>query len=257
MRFRPVPLLLTLAFAVAPAACGGGEVTLQLQAEGSEDELVPVENHVVNFAPYDRDSIFEAMAERAETPEPSVPAELRETVDSVLVLQDQWRTAERRWQQLRDSLQSMKERLDQLDTRSREYFRLFRQWEEVEERVGVLERRKNVAFQQFDGLQQEAIRQADSVEAVISAWENEAFRGYMEITDSIMASRGVDEMIQDTTDARGIVTRSLPGGAWWVYSFYEPSPFEEIYWNCRVQPGSQDTLRLTPDSDCADLRLQL
>lgn len=256
MRFRPVSLLLALASAVA-AGCGGGDVTLQLLAEGSGGELVPIDDHVVNFVPYDRDSIFDALAARAETPEPAVPQELRETVDSVLVLQRRWRTAERAWQQLRDSLQTMSDRLDRLDPRSREYFQLYQRWEEVEEQVAALERRKNAAFGQFDQLQQEAISTADSVNAVITAWEEEAFRGYVEITDSIMASRGVDEVIQDTTGARGVVTRRLPGGEWWVYSFYEPGPFEEIYWNCRVEPGRQDTLRLTPDSDCAETRLQL
>ena len=57
--------------AVTLSACGGGEVTIQVLGE-ADGQPVPVPDLAVSFLPYDRDSVFEALASQAAQPEPEM-----------------------------------------------------------------------------------------------------------------------------------------------------------------------------------------
>lgn len=241
------PVLLLL------AACDGGPVTVQVVAGTSTEDAQPVEDVVVEFLPYDRDSIFEAMASRAEEPEPAIPQDLRDQFDQVIDAQQSWRDAEAEWGQVRDSLKQLSQQMEGLDRRSREYLELFDSFNELEQRVSALDQRRERLFARFDSLQKATVERADSVQSVIRTWEDDAFEGYTAIVDSLVEARG--EVRSDTTGAQGYATVSLPGGDWWAYARHTPGPFEELYWNVHLVPGETDTLTLNREN--AEVRPRL
>ena len=253
MRFRSLALALLVPATAVLAACGGQEVTVRVMASTGQGEASPVEETEVTFVPYDRDSIFETMAQRAEEAEPTPSEDLESQIQQVMEAQRRWRDAEQEWATLRDSLKNLRTRMNGLDRRSREYLQLFEQFDQLEGRVGQLESRKDQFFSRFDSLQQATIERQDSLRAVIASWEEEAFRGYVDVTDSILQARGA-EIRRDTTDSRGYATASLPGGDWWVFTRASPGPYEELYWNLQIAPEA-DTLVL--DRENAEVRLKL
>jgi len=228
---------------VAPlfAACGSS-TTVQVLMDGP-DAPRPVADHEVQFLPFDRDSLFEAVAGRASSPEPQVPADLRQAADSVLALQEVWRIAEVSWNEVRDSLRGLSDRLQGLDSRSREYLELFEGFGAMEGRERSLNQRRQGSFDVFTGLQQATQARLDSVRAVIDAWESVAFEDYGEIEDGILSDLG-REIVFDTTDASGYLTTSLGGGTWWIHSRVRV-PSGELYWNVKAD-GAADTIRLEP-----------
>lgn len=245
MRFRSHVIAL-LAFVVpALAACGGGEVTVRVVTEGDTAQQ-PVEDLVVTFLPYDRDSIFEALTARAEEPEPQMPDDLLDQYDQVQQAQQTWREAESRWAVFRDSLKQLSQAMEGLDRRSREYLQLFEQFNELEGQERQLNAQKDRLFERFDSLQKATVARADSMQAVIRSWEDVAFADYTEITDSILEARGV-EIREDTTGADGYASMSLPAGEWWAYTRYQ-LPFEEYYWNLRVDSVFGDTIILSREN---------
>lgn len=256
MRKRFLPLALVVPAAALLSACGGGEVTVRVMSGPEGQELQPVQDAEVTLLPYDRDSIFQAMAQRADESEPEIPQDLRDQFDEVIEAQQAWRDAEARWSDARDRLQQIRSRMDGLDERSREYLQLFEQFEQTEQRVTSLDAQRQRLFQRFDSLQKATVTRADSVRAVIATWEEEAFRGYTELTDSILLAKGIEEVPVDTTGAEGYVTVTVPaGGDWWVYARHNPGPFEELYWNVPIAPSQTDTLVL--DRENAESRPRL
>lgn len=245
MRIRPLLLALTVPLTGLLAACGGGEVTVRVMSGPEGGELAAVENTEVTFVPYDRDSIFDAMSQRAEEPEPQIPQELRNQFDQVIEAQQAWREAESQWNNARDELQQIRSRMDGLDERSREYLQLFERFDQVEQRVNSLDARRQNLFERFDSLQKTTVNRADSLRAIITSWEENAFRGYVDVTDSILRAKGIEEVVTDTTGAQGYVSVRLPeGGDWWVFTRHYPGPFEELYWNVQLDPAQADTLVL-------------
>lgn len=254
MRARPLTLVLALSASVLLAACGGGEVVVKATASTQAGEPSPVEDMVVTFLPYDRDSIFDALDRQADTPRPEIPQSLRDQFDQVIEAQREWRSAEEEWSGVRDSLESLSQQMEGMDQTSTQYMRLFDRFEALEGRVGALERRKDRLFQRFDSLQRQVVERSDSIRAEINNWEEDAYHGYIDLTDSILRVEGV-EIRTDTTDARGIARASLPAGDWWVYARTAPGPYEELYWNIHVVPGEADTLRLSREN--AEIRPSL
>lgn len=226
------------------AACGGGDITLQVLTEGA-DELRPVADLPVEFLPFDRDSLFADLAAAAGEPEPQVPAQLRQEFDSVLVLQEAWTVAEGRWNEVRDSLRQLSERMRRMDQRAREYRPLFERFNAMEAREGSLNRLRASAFERFTSLQETNQRRLDSVRAVIETWEDIAFQNYADVEAELLDDLG-REIAYDTTDATGSLTRRLPGGTWWVHARVA-IPAGELYWNVPTD-ASTDTLRLSPEN---------
>lgn len=225
-------------------ACGGGELTLQVLAEGG-DELQPVADLPIELLPFDRDSLFAELAADADSPEPQVPADLRQEFDEVLALQETWRAAESEWSELRDELRTLSDRLRGMDQRAREYRQLFEQFNTMESRVNRLDRERQAAFDEFTARQTATQTRMDSVRAVIEAWEDVAFQDYTDIEAQLLEALG-REIFQDTTDASGFVTRRLPSGTWWAHARVA-IPAGELYWNVPTE-ATGDTLRLSPDN---------
>lgn len=245
MRLRSYATALLALMVPALAACGGGEVTVRVVTEG-DTARQPVEDLVISFLPYDRDSIFGALTAQAEEPEPQVPEDLLEQYDRVQQAQQTWREAESRWAIFRDSLKQLSQAMEGLDRRSREYLQLFEQFNELEGQERQLNAQKDRLFERFDSLQTATVSRADSMQAVIRAWEEIAFEDYVDITDSIIEARGV-EVREDTTGAGGYASASLPSGPWWAYTRYQ-LPFEELYWNLRVDTVFGDTIILSREN---------
>lgn len=252
MQRKSTLLGIVLLLAVAVTACGD-EVTVQvLQSPSGADTLSPVADAEVEFLPFDRDSLFEAMTARTDEPEPEIPDTLRAMIEEVSDRQQEWRDADDEWQTLRDELRQIRQRMNGVNEASQEYRDLYERFTNLESRVNSLERSKEQAFERFDDLQQQTLSFADSIRILREAWADEAFRNYGEVVDSIVAERGA-EIRYDTTDANGTVTRTLPSGEWWVHTRVS-GPYEELYWNVLV-PAGADTLRLTPEN--AERRLRL
>lgn len=234
--------ILLLSLAPMLAACGS-DLTVEVYTELGE-ETRPVEDLEVQFLPFDRDSLFDALAQQASEPEPQVPAQLQTQFDSVLALQATWREAESRWNEVRDSLRRLSERMEGLDRRSREYREMFDRFGPMEQRERRANRQRQTTFQSFTELQQATQTRMDSVRAVIQSWEDVAFADYAELRDGLVESLG-REIVVDTTNAEGRITRKLSGGTWWVYTRVA-IPAGELYWNVPVDPSATDTLRLEP-----------
>lgn len=244
----PNQRLAILSLACAPlafAACGGGEITLEVYTQAG-DEVQPVADLPVEFLPYDRDSVFAALASQASEPEPQISADLQQAFDSVQVLQEAWRTAEQEWNDLREEMRQLQQRLQGMDRRSREYVQGFERFGQLERRERQLNQSRTRAFNTFTGLQQATQTRLDSLRAVIESWEDIAFQEFPTIQSELLEGLG-REIVSDTTNAAGSVTRGLPGGGWWVHARVA-IPTGELYWNVPFQTGAVDTLRLTPEN---------
>ena len=209
------------------------------EAEG--EEATGLHQLEITLLPYDRDSIFEALAQQAPEPEPQPPQDLVDLRDSVSVAQERWREAEAAWNEIRSELQSLSERMEGMDRSSTAYYQLYRRFDELDGQLRGLDRVKQRYFDAYTELQSAYSTRADSFSAVLAAWEDIAFEGYVEIVDSLLEARG--EALYDTTEA-GWAFFQAPRGRWWVYTRFE-LPFEELYWNVPYRStGGADTLTL-------------
>lgn len=238
-----IPLL-----AIVPlfAACGGG-ITVQVSDADTGDV---VENLEVQFLPFDRDSLFAAIAANAPTPEPQMPAELQAATDSVRVLNEAWRAAETAWNTARDSLRQINDALQGLDRRSVEYRQLFDRFTPMENRERAANRARQAAFDAMDSFQQATQQQVDSVRIIIQSWEEVAFADYGDIEADLLAALG-REIAVDTTDEAGVAFAGAAGGPWWIHARTNVAG-GELYWNFMVDGASSDTVRLNPGN--AELR---
>ena len=230
-------------------ACGNS-LTVQVVVDGVDGQRA-VDNHEVEFSPFDRDSLFDAIEAQASEPEPQFPAELRRAADSAQALQETWRQAEARWNGVRDSLRTIGERLQGLDVRAREYRELFDRFNSIEGREGALDRQRQRSFDALTGFRAATQERIDSFNAVLQAWEDRAFANYGQIEADLLEALGRQSVL-DTTNADGYVTRSLSGGPWWVHSRANVAA-GELYWNVTTE-GAADTLQLNPTN--AELRRQ-
>jgi hypothetical protein len=251
MRVRA--LLPVLVVALVSAACGR-EVTVQILTQSEQDSVAkPAKDVEVEFLPYDRDSIFDALTQKAATPQPQVPEDLKAQKNRVAELNQEWHDAETAWSDKRDNLKTLSDQLQRLDRRDPKYLPLYKQFNALDDQVTALDRRKKRLFSSFDSLQKLTIERSDSMKAVISNWENDAFAGYTAVVDSILQQRGM-EAKTDTTDAEGYAGADIKGDGWWAYARYS-LPFQELYWNLRIDTMKADTLRLTREN--AQVRLKM
>lgn len=248
MRTHRITAALLAVVALTATACGSS-VTVEVVTEGPEGEPQPQANLPLDFLPFDRDSVFDALDAAAETPRPEMGDELQTASDRVLSLQAEWREAETEWSETRDQLRNLRERLDRIDPRDPDYRSLYDQFGQLEGREAQLDRQRKAAFDSFTAAQDEVSTRLDSFRVVLESWENEAYSGYYDIEMELLDGRDV---IADTTNNAGRATVSLPGGDWWVTT-RAPVLEGELYWNVPVPDA--DTLRL--DESNATLRPRL
>lgn len=237
MRTHRITTALLAAVVLSATACGSS-VTVEVITEGPDGEPQPQANLPLDFLPFDRDSVFDALDAAAETPRPEMGEELQATSDRVSNLQAEWRETEAEWTETRDELRNLRQRLDGLDPRDPDYRRLYDQFGQLEQREAQLDRQRKAAFDSFTAAQSEVSTRLDSFRVALENWEGEAYSGYYDIEVQLLDGQ---EVIADTTNAQGRATVSLPGGDWWVTT-RAPVLEGELYWNIPVP--DTDTLRL-------------
>jgi len=248
---RIVLLTITAASAALLSACGGGQVAVQAQLE-DDGEAQPLSDLEVWLLPYDRDAIFDSLAEAHPEPEPQIPDSVLQLQDRVIAAQRAWQEAQAEWNALRDSLRAISEQMEGLSRASGEYVALFREFNELEPRVEELDEETEELFQTFTNLQSRLTAQTQEIRLRRANWGDEAFADI----DAVIATR-IEELGRepqaDTTDATGATYFSAPTGDWWVYSRYE-LPFMELYWNEPIEVLSGETVTVRLNEETAERR---
>lgn len=247
--------MITVGASIALAACGGSEVTVQVLREGPEGPT-PEANLPVFFYPFDRDSVFDELDQQAESPRPEIPPEVVATFEQIRTLQEEWRLKEQEWSDTRDRMQTLSEEMNAMDPRARgtrEYMSRYEEFEQLEGIERRLNNEKEQLFNQFTALQDSVTDAVDSYRAVRDTWEEETYAGYFDIETDLLTELGM-EVFEDTTNADGYLTRSLPGGDWWVNTRVRV-PRGEMVWNIKIDPSEIDTLRLEPANGEERVRL--
>lgn len=248
---------LVLLCLVPVAACSSpGELVVQAAiGRDTAGAAVGIDKLEIQLLPYNRDSIFDVLAEQAATPEPEIPPDLLALRDSLALMRDLWTEAESQWNAVRDDLVKLTEQMKRMNRRSRQYVQAFNRFNDLESRERRLARAKDQAFGQYEGLQKRYSSRADSIKVVRFNWADDAFARYGEIRDSLLNRLG-REVCTDTTAGGGYAVFRVPAGRWYVYTRYE-LPFQELYFNTLVDidAGAKDTLKLTRDT--AELRTLL
>jgi len=248
-------LTLIVGAALVLGACGGSDVTVQVLSEGA-DGPVPQAHLEVFFYPFDRDSVFDALDQMAETTKPEVPEDMLATFAQISTLQEQWREKENEWSEARDRMQTLSDEMQAMDPRARGTREYMSKYEEFEGLEGVerrLDSEKQQLFDRFTALQDSVTARVDSFKAVRDTWEDESYAGYFEIEDSLLNHLG-RQVFTDTTNANGYVTQALPSGDWWVSSRIR-IPIGEYVWSVKIDPSQVDTLRLDTSNGQERVRL--
>ena len=259
---RMLSLLTVVAAVGILGACGGTDVAVQAQARGltggadaAEDGPTALTGLEVKLLPYDRDMLFDSLAQVAAEPEPQIPDTLMQLQEQIAEANIEYQQATARWNTVRDSLKTLSDELNQLSPASPQYRVLFGDFNDLESRVNSLETNMNQSFERFSELQRRFSNQAETIRLQRAQWGDEAFRSVDSIIDARLTAMGLEEYT-DTTDASGsVVFRSVEDGQWWAHARYE-LPYEELYWNVPVQVEG-DQVELTLNRDNADSRPKL
>ncbi len=250
----------TLLLPLALAACGGTDVvaTVAIDVHDPEsDETVEraLPGVEVQLLPYDRDVIFDSLAEAAAADEPEVPEEIQEIQDSIRFYRDQWQEADARWSVLRDTLQNISQELRRLNRGEGRYRVLFRDFQDMEGQFQRVEDRRDDAFERFTELQRSVAQQTQELRIRREQWEEEAFSDAPQVIQArIEESRRQPRV--DTTNAEGVVRfRGVRSGEWWLHARNE-LPYSELYWNVPVEVEG-DVARIRLDRDNAEVRPKL
>jgi len=236
---RPIPVYGDVVDSIGPWE-SGGLATVRVEADGSKGP-VPQAYVSVFFYPFDRDSVFKQLDEQAADPRPEIPQELIERFGEIRSLQNDWREKEGEWTTTREEMQALSNRMLAMYARARgtrEYMTLYERFEQLESLERRQARDKEAIFNQFTALQEAAMPLVDSYRETRDTWEDEVYAGYFDLEHSLTEGLGL-QVIEDTTDNSGYVSRFLPPGDWWVKVRIRV-PVGERTWNIKID-GSRDT----------------
>ena len=256
---RVVPILAVAA--VALSACGGGDVVVQAQlrgaATGTQDTgAVALGSLPVRLLPYDRDALFDSLAQTFPDPEPQLPDSIFQLQQRVADLQREWQQANNGWLTLRDSLRTLLDRMNRMDRSSGEYLVLFRDYDDLESEVNQLERRADATFDEFTTLQSRLTDQSQEIRAARRAWADEAFAPVDSIIDARLEERGLKEL-DDTTSTQGVaVFRGVKPGQWWVHGRFDRQ-YDELYWNEPIEVARGEELTVQLNEENAEVRQKM
>ncbi|HEX7118686.1 MAG TPA: hypothetical protein VF212_07865 [Longimicrobiales bacterium] len=237
-------------------ACGSGEVIVQAETTNVESgEAIALQDLVVQLLPFDRDQVFDSLAEAYPEPEPPIPDTLIRLQEAVAQAQAEWKTAESRWITVRDSLKQISDRMQGMSRAQPEYRRLFAEFSALEPQEQQLKRRNDAAFERFDRLQKELVTQSQQVKLRRDEWADEAFAS----VDSIFAAlieQTKREIVVDTTGATGVTRVPVKPGTWWVHARYD-LPYTELYWNIPVEVKRGEPVQIKLSRENAEVRRKL
>lgn len=240
----------TFALTTLLAACGPGDLAVMvevdlLNADTGQQEPRALSNLPVQLLPYDRDAIFDSLQAAASTPEPQMPAALVIARDSINAARVEWQDSEARWLAARERMVEIREEMDDYLPAEQQYRVLFAEFNALEGQVLTAERTKDAAFARFERLQQAAFAELEAFNALVLAWEDEAFADWSTIVTERLRALGRVEMA-DTTDATGRATFAPKPSQYWVHARF-PVATEELYWNepVTIERGVPAEVRLT------------
>lgn len=231
---------LLVAAVVAFAACGPEQVVVTAEVESQDPNtgemvMVPVSDLEVQLIPFDRDQLFDSLAQAYGTPEPEIPQDLMDARAEIQAAQQNWRNLEDRWNTLRDTLQKITEAMEPLNRGESQYRMLFNDYNDFEDEYVRVERQKDAAFAEFDSLQQANIGQARAVQVSRDDWAAEAFAEVDMAWDAKLDELGLPQ-VYDTTNASGVAIIEAPAGDYYVHARLE-EVYNELYWNIPVTVG--------------------
>lgn len=252
--------LLVAAAALAFVACGPAQVVVTAEVETQdpntgETVVVPVSDLEVQLIPFDRDELFDSMAQAYGVPEPEIPQDLLDAREEIREAQEEWRSLEDRWGVLRDTLQKITEAMEPLSRGESQYRMLFNDYNDFEDEYLRIERQKDAAFSRFDSLQKANLEYAQEVKIAIQNWESDAFAELDPIWVTKIRETGRPE-VADTTDASGVAVLEAPEGDYWVYARLE-EVYNELYWNVPITVTGGDPTTVTLTRDNAERRPKL
>ena len=243
-------LVPTLAF----TGCEQPQVIAEVGLSTEDGETLPLADLPVRLLPYDREAVLDSLESASSEALPPIPAELLEQQQQVQRSQSAWREAQGRLTVVRDSVRSLSERIALAssgvgDTENMaQLASRLRSLELEEEQVN---QEMQIAFVQFDTLQQHTTAAADSIRSLREAWAQQAYADFNQVIAAKLRESGRTEKA-DTTDAAGMVHFGAKNGTWWVYARYT-LPYEELYWNIRIETAS-DSTRVELTRENADVR---
>ena len=240
---------------VALTACGSAEVVvIAALGDGGDPSSRPLDALEVQLIPYDRDAVFDSLAAAASRPEPEIPPDLLATQEQIAQARQSWSAADARWGVLRDTVETLSDQLAEMesDRDTPAYQRLYLLYEDHTDELAQVERDRTRYFDQFTGLQEEAIGRMDAVRAVRADWADEAFAD----VDAVFAARiemsGLN-IVVDTTNATGSSRIELPPGDYWVHARYELVN-EELYWNFPITVARGEPMEVRLSRENAEVR---
>ncbi len=239
------------------AACGTGEAVVTAEVEVEDPDqgttvMRPISDLEVRLVPFDRDAVFDSLANAADQPEPEIPDSVMQAQTAVRDAQIRWQNLEVRWNSLRDNLQTLSDELDGMSRAQGQYRVLFREYEDADREYQRVERQKVGAFEAFTTLQASSLAAAEENRLLREQWADEAFAEVGEILAAKHAEAG-RETVTDTTNAQGVVVFTAPPGSWWVSARYR-GPFSEFYWNIPVTLPKGEPIQVQLTTDKADER---
>ncbi len=243
-------LFLALGGAIASAACGPTDVTINASMEvaGAEGtEVRPLAEMEIQLLPFDRDAIFDSLAREASEPEPEIPADLLAAQTQVAEAQAEWQARESEWSLLREELLNLRAEMDRLNPAEAQYRVMFMEFEDNEQRLVQVERQRDAAFEEFTSIQGSMIEQAEQVRMLREMWGDDAFADYGTVAQFQIDVSGLDPVV-DTTDASGGVVVQAPGGQYWVHARWERS-FDELYWNVPLTVAGEPVTLMLDESN--------
>lgn len=199
-------LVVCTASLCAVSACDSGRrVAVRVSIIGPDSTETPVPGVVLTAAPFDRDSVFRALEQRAATPRPNVA------------------------------------QLDSLFAAYRGPFLALAAASQAAS--GPNDARVAAARRTLDSVRGANDARVDSLRRLMTQWENSTYRDYDSIA-GVWLRRSGGSVISDTTGADGWAHIRVPAGRWWIYatSWDVGDPNRYWYWNAAV---TGDTLRLT------------
>ncbi len=235
------------------AACGPAQVVIVAELEGDGGAaVVTLSDFEVQLIPYDRDQVFDSLAQAASRPEPQMPADLLAAQEEIARAQQEWRDTETRWNDLRAELQSLNEQLEGLNRGMTEYRTVYRRWQDVEAEYAQLERQNSGLFERFTSLQEAAIGRMDSMRIVRADWEDEAFEDVPLVIAMKLEATGL-ETVADTTNEGGVANFEVRPGEYWVHARHE-LPYDELYWNVPIVAVRGEPLQIRLSRSNAEVR---
>lgn len=245
---------------VALAACGPAQLDVTVEREvpdpDSDGTVVrPLADVEVRLIPFDRDEVFDSLAEAYPDPEPPIPDSVLAAQEAVQEAQEEWRAAQARWQTTRDRLQDINQEMQGLNRGEARYVALFREFQDLDAQLSRLNRQVDQAFKKFTDLQNSSIEAAEQIRLRREQWAEEAFADAGLVFEQRLKELGREIQV-DTTDAQGMVQFQAPPGEWWVHARFE-LPYRELYWNQTITLERGDPTTFTLNESNAKKRPKL